>query len=629
MYARIRLTNALRLNNMKISQIISSINQVEKSKFITIIDKLCADAASVDKRIAKTVNKIDGQIKNASISEIGLLFDAVRDLFSKQLKESLSMASPQAILLINILTRDGNSVARISWIESLYTKEWDSINSLSLSLMAGIKACDSKSLDTLEFKLSLFHKCLKEAFQNDTKNNRQAKITDDERTILNVLATELNITNDEFSAIEHSIEPIPKDGILEALNFLRDLGILFISRKKQEVLVSEEIIEILNEIQGKDILDKHFLRILRTLSDAELSTILKNHDRKIRGVSRQEKISQIMHIGIKGKSLLTIDLFDGETNINQRKDRLKLLLSDLEIETGKIGTTLDERCDLIINHLNSCTDKELDALSASGFNELLKSLAEHFSDFNNLIVSAFELEPQIILDAEKLKALSISPNDILFLLPNNVIKEVRDSMGLPKKGNARQLILESFANATDRLIDNYELLARRDMNGIIGAGLDINEADIGLKFEEVTKAIFEELELNVDEDLRKEISTNKDKVDIVLSISEDDIIIGEAKTSKNGDFAKYSSTSRQVKSYVNKAENYGKRVAQVLIIAPSFSSDFVESAELDADINISLLEASGLKLILDAFRARRKPNFSSKLLTKGGLLKAKLIAKNI
>jgi hypothetical protein len=76
-------------------------------------------------------------------------------------------------------------------------------------------------------------------------------------------------------------------------------------------------------------------------------------------------------------------------------------------------------------------------------------------------------------------------------------------------------------------------------------------------------------------------------------------------------------------------KSYGKRVPQVLIIAPNFSSDFVESAELDADINTSLLETGGLKLILDTFRARRKSNFSSKLLTKGGLLKAKLIAKNI
>jgi hypothetical protein len=57
--------------------------------------------------------------------------------------------------------------------------------------------------------------------------------------------------------------------------------------------------------------------------------------------------------------------------------------------------------------------------------------------------------------------------------------------------------------------------------------------------------------------------------------------------------------------------------------------DVIESAELDTEINISLLEAEGLKKILDAFRARNKPKFSAKLLTKGGLLKADLIAKAI
>jgi predicted deacetylase len=107
------------------------------------------------------------------------------------------------------------------------------------------------------------------------------------------------------------------------------------------------------------------------------------------------------------------------------------------------------------------------------------------------------------------------------------------------------------------------------------------------------------------------------------------VIIGEAKTCKNGDFAKYSSTSRQIKAYVNRCEHAGKRVAQVLIVAPTFSNDFVESAEMDTEVNISLLEAAGLKLILDAFNSRRNPNFSAKLFTKGGLLKAGLIAKNI
>jgi len=47
------------------------------------------------------------------------------------------------------------------------------------------------------------------------------------------------------------------------------------------------------------------------------------------------------------------------------------------------------------------------------------------------------------------------------------------------------------------------------------------------------------------------------------------------------------------------------------------------------DLNTFGAAADGLKLILDAFKAKRNPNFSPKLLTKGGLLKAQLIAKNL
>ena len=84
-----------------------------------------------------------------------------------------------------------------------------------------------------------------------------------------------------------------------------------------------------------------------------------------------------------------------------------------------------------------------------------------------------------------------------------------------------------------------------------------------------------------------------------------------------------------MKAYANRCESQGKRVAQVLIIAPAFSADFIESAAMDTDINISLLTADGLNLIYDTYKTKRKPNFSAKLLTKGGLLKADLIAKNL
>jgi hypothetical protein len=614
---------------MKLNQVLSLVNQVEKSKFITSLDKLCLDAAKNNKALAKKIDNIDGQIKNASGSEITQLYSAVRDFYKVSVKEQILMNSAQTNLLVNILSRDGNRVARISWIESLYAKEWTILQSLAKELHAEIKASDSDSPKDRSKALSIYHACMIEAYTNDTRNNRDSKITDDERGILNVLSAQLGLTTDECAALEHLVDTIPKDGVLEALNILRDRGVVFISKKRQEVFVPDEIVELLNEIQGKDSADKHRLRLLRTFSDAELSNVLKAHGRKIRGIDRALKIHTIIHSGLNARELLAADMHAPEDNQNQRKDRLKHLIADLEIDTDKLGTTLDERIHLIITSLANATEKEFDSLSASGFKELMKTLEEHFPTIIKVIKAQFELEENEVVDTEKLRALSITPYDILYLLSNEEVKTVRDSMGLSKRGNPRFSILECFANATDKLIDNYELLAKRDVNALREVGADVAEAEIGVKFEEVTKAIFEILDLNIDEEVRKEINTSKDKADIIISLSDDDIIIGEAKTCKSGDFAKYSTTSRQVKAYVSRAESLGKRVAQVLIIAPSFSDDFIASAEMDTEVNISLLEAKGLKLILDAFKSKRNPKFSAKLLTKGGLLKAELIAKTI
>ncbi len=105
---------------MKLNQVLSSINQVEKSKFISCLDKLCSGAMHDDKQLAKSVSKIDGQIKNASGSEITALFSLVSSYFKKEIQEQIAMSGAQIGLLINILTRDGNSIARTSWIETLY-----------------------------------------------------------------------------------------------------------------------------------------------------------------------------------------------------------------------------------------------------------------------------------------------------------------------------------------------------------------------------------------------------------------------------------------------------------------------------------------------------------------------------
>ena len=614
---------------MKLNQVLSSINQVEKSKFISCLDKLCSGAMHDDKQLAKSVSKIDGQIKNASGSEITALFSLVSSYFKKEIQEQIAMSGAQIGLLINILTRDGNSIARTSWIESLYNKEWSNLKKSSKELQVEIDSSDNLDDFDRGTQLSIYKDCLEVAFLNDEKINREAKITDDERSILNVLADRLNISMDEASAIEHIIDPVPQNNALDGLNVLREMGVLFINRKRSEVFVADEVVAILNELQGKELADKHTLRILRSLSDAELSNILKHYGKKVRGIERTEKIHEIIHSRVSIRHILHRDIFGSNETQNQRKDRLKTLITDLDLNVDKIGTTLDDRIDVIINTLNQSANDEFEALSAAGFKELYSTLQIHFPKLEKLLKSEFELEESEELDTDKLRALSITPVDILYLLSNDQIKVVRDKMSLSKRGNARQLILESFANANDKLIENYSALAKRDLASLKAAGIEIAEAEIGVKFEEITKEIFETLNLVVDEDIRKAINTAKDKADIIISLSDNDVIIGEAKTCKNGDFAKYSTTSRQVKAYVTRCESQGKRVAQVLIIAPSFSNDFVESAEMDTEVNISLLEAQGLKLIYDAFKARRHPKFSARLLTKGGLLKAELIAKNI
>ncbi|OED57517.1 hypothetical protein BEI46_01740 [Aliivibrio fischeri] len=612
---------------MKLNQVLNHTNQVERSKFVNCIDKLCQESKG-DPGLTKQLDKIDGQLKAASGNEITQLFSLLQTLFKKHLKEQIAIGGPQVSLLINILIRDGNCIATIPWVESLYAKEYKDINELSLNLIKSIEENDSNDFERLN-RLNIYRDCMKAAFNNDLKANRTAKISEDERSILNVLAERLLLSREEVHAIEHSIDPIPELGIENALEYLRENGIILINRRRGEIMIADEVIESLHDVLGKELHDKYVLRILRSFSDSDLSNILKNHGYKIRGVDRQDKIMTIAHSGLSIRNILMTDLHAADATQNQRKERIKQLFEDMDLDISRIGIRLQDRIDVLIDHLRASEEDEFNILSVSGYKELLETLSQTTLSVEDRIRTDFEIENKETLDPERLKALSITPLDILYLYSNDEVKTIRNDMKLPRRGNPRSQIIESFASANDRLIENYHLLARRDLQSLQSAGIDIKESDIGIKFEEATRSILEQLGMNVDEDLRKDINTTKDKADIIISLDNDDVIVGEAKSFKNGQFSKYSSTSRQVKAYVKRCETNGHRVAQVLIVAPEFSEDFIDAADMDTDINISLLEAEGLQKILTAFKQRRHPNFSPKLLTKGGLLKADLISKSI
>ncbi|XAW90469.1 hypothetical protein ABDK09_13790 [Vibrio sp. CDRSL-10 TSBA] len=147
---------------MKLNQVLNHTNQVERSKFVNCIDKLCQDNKS-DPELAKQLNKIDGQLKSASGNEINQLFNLVKKHFKKHIIEQVSIGGPQAFLLINILSRDGNCIATIPWIEQLYTEEYQAINTLSRSLLEEIEADESSNFERLN-RIDIYRDCVRNRF---------------------------------------------------------------------------------------------------------------------------------------------------------------------------------------------------------------------------------------------------------------------------------------------------------------------------------------------------------------------------------------------------------------------------------------------------------------------------------
>ena len=94
-------------------------------------------------------------------------------------------------------------------------------------------------------------------------------------------------------------------------------------------------------------------------------------------------------------------------------------------------------------------------------------------------------------------------------------------------------------------------------------------------------------------------------MDILLNLGNQEVILIECKTIKEKGFSKFSSVSRQLKSYQNLVLKNNLRIVKVLLIAPEFNDDFVIDCEMDTEMNISLITASTLSSIFEAFKTSK------------------------
>ena len=615
---------------MKLEKILDNLGSLEKNAFIKIIDGIIAKQPKNIKEINKILLTSDKGLKSIDSQNVAKIFHLINDEFASVIKNEFVNASSQLDILIDIITRDGNNIMKQDWFSRLYESEIKSLKKKIKNLQTNISNEKSEISTERKRDYKIYHSCVKTAYSNDISNNREEKITDDELTILLTLSKELELSQEENKLINYMVVPIKQNDIDNIITNLRNIGVVFYSKKQNTVYVADEIVRILRKIRRKEVADKYLRRILRLLRSPEINLIARKHniDRKL---SIEDKIKEIIKEGISLTTILTNDVHKDGTSLTEKKKYVNELWSKvLNSNTSLKGTTLEEKISNLIEYFENREKDEKVGISIDGYEKMLMELNETLPKLNKQIQNAFELQDEFVLKSEFLLDYNIKPRDILDLIPQTELVKFCKQNGIKTRGDEVLNILDNYKDAENLYFENYENIGFRDLNALKENGIKIKESELGIKFEELTKSIFEKLGFNVDEKLKKKINTKKDKMDILINLEDNDYIIIECKTNKESGYNKFSSVSRQLKAYFDLAKTHNFEVRKLLLVAPAFSDDFIEDCELDSELDLSLLTASSLIKILDSFKKSTKhKQFPYKLLMRDVLINPDRIIKAI
>jgi len=609
---------------MKLLKVLNSTNTLEKNSFYKILDTIIENVDNND--VEEILNDNNRTIKNIDNENISKVFKLIKGDFKKKIIYDVENSLSQLDVLIDIVIRDGNCIMSREWFAQLYKKEINSIKEKSEVFINLIQE-DSKELDVHKKRdYKIYQECLKTAYHNDELNNLESKVTHDEHTILKTLSKTLGLSTEISRLINYSIIPLEEKDIDLIIKELKDLGIVFYSKKTYSVYIPDEIVRVLREIRGKEIADKYFKRTIKQVKDSQISNVARvyNIDRKL---SRHEKVHEFIREGLSFTEFLSRDIFKDDVLISDRKKEINLLMENLNIPAK--GVTLEDKINLIKSHYNTLENDERVGISIDGYELLLNDLNINIEGVNDLIKNEFELQQSNVIDNRLLLDYNIKPKDVLDLLEKGDLLEFCKSHSMKQRGDLIQNILENYTDSDNILIENYINIGNRDVNELKNNGIDLKSADFGVKYEELTKILFSDLGLNVDDVLKAEINTTKDELDILLNLGNNELIIVECKTSKSKEFNKFSSVSRQIKSYHKNATNQGYRVVKTLLIAPNFSEDFIYHCELEYELNLSLITSEVLYNVCQGFKNSKHKVFPYNLLMRDVLIDSNKILKSL
>jgi hypothetical protein len=343
-------------------------------------------------------------------------------------------------------------------------------------------------------------------------------------------------------------------------------------------------------------------------------------------LEREEKIRSVINQGLSIHSILAQDIFKDPISLNDKKKEINSIMVYFGIDPK--GVTLEDKIQLIINHFNNLEKDEMLGTTKDGYNSLCIDLRTILPELNNALIKEFEFNEDVdVLQSELLIDHNIKPRDILELLNRDQLKEFCISKALKNRGDLIENILESYTDSENIYIENYLNLGIRDLNTLKINNIQLTTAEIGVKYEDVTKRFLSELGFNVDEELRSKINTNKDKIDILINLGQNEVIIIECKTALSSQYNKFSACSRQMKSYHQIVTLNGFRVVKSLLIAPNFTQDFIDECEIEINLNLSLITSEALLNIWNGFKTAKHKIFPVNLLMRDALINDEKILK--
>ena len=615
---------------MKLEKILENLNSLEKNSFLKIIDNIKAGTPKNNKEIDEILSDINYDLKNADSINIAKVFDLVSDEFAKSVSAEFVNITSQLDIFIDILIKDGNNILRQDWLNVLYEKELKKIKTRTQNIKEQLESENSDIDDHRKRDYNIYKACVETAYTNDVENNHDPKITNDELSILLTLSQQLELSQEGIKLINYLIIPPEKLQIDNVISMLKNIGVVFYSRKNNLIYVADEVVRVLRKIRKKQIADKYYRRVLKTLKEPQINLVCHKYNIDIKELNYETKIKDIIKEGISFSTLLNNALYKDGTNLTEKKKFInEIWEKGLKIKTPLHGITIEEKINNIIDYFEKLEKDEKVGISIEGYDKLLTDLGTTLPDYKKLVFNKFEMSEDTALSSDNLIDFNIKPRDILDILPVTDLKTFIAEHNLKSRGNLVLNILDAYKDTENLMIENYEAIGFRDLAKLKENGIIIKESELGLRFEDVTKTIFEKLGFNVDEDLKKKLNTAKNKIDLILNIGNNDLIIIECKTIKESGYNKFSSVSRQIKSYVDLATSNGYNVVKSLLVAPDFSDDFINNCDLQFEINLSLITANSLINILDRFKNSKLKQFPFQLLMKDVLIKEDRILKAI